>query len=123
MSFRRHFVRKFTRDRLTGLLKDSDPARRWAAVAALSGRPITRNNRDAIAQILIPVLNDSNSDVLGEARRALIQPTRKFLGRYFVRQGFRDGRRGLVLAMLLAVYELCTEFYLWDCDREAKPCG
>lgn len=57
------------------------------------------------------------------ARRALIQPTRKFLGRYFVRQGFRDGRRGLVLAMLLAVYELCTEFYLWDCDREAKPCG
>lgn len=52
--------------------------------------------------------------------RAVIKPIKRAAGRYVVRQGFRDGRRGLVLAMLLGAYEMCVEFYLWDQERDQE---
>jgi len=54
--------------------------------------------------------------------RAVLKPVKRAVGRYVVRQGFRDGRRGLVLAMLLGAYEMCVEFYLWDQERGEVPC-
>jgi (heptosyl)LPS beta-1,4-glucosyltransferase len=47
----------------------------------------------------------------------LLRPLRCFLGRYFIRQGFRDGRRGLILAGLGAGYEFCIQANLWDLGR------
>lgn len=51
--------------------------------------------------------------------RALYTPVRRFLGRFLVRQGFRDGARGLTLALLLAAYDLLIELNLWDLGRDA----
>jgi hypothetical protein len=47
----------------------------------------------------------------------LFRPLRSFLGRGIVRQGFRDGHRGLILAGLLAAYEFCIQANLWDIGR------
>jgi glycosyltransferase involved in cell wall biosynthesis len=44
-------------------------------------------------------------------------PIRKFLGRYFVRKGFMDGVQGLVVAILLANYELLILLQIWDKNR------
>lgn len=49
--------------------------------------------------------------------RLLFRPWRKFLGKYFIRQGFRDGWRGFVLAVLLGMYEFCIEAQLRDLER------
>lgn len=46
---------------------------------------------------------------------------RTFLGRYLLRRGFKDGRRGLVLAALLAMYDCMIEINLWDLDRPQGP--
>jgi glycosyltransferase involved in cell wall biosynthesis len=53
--------------------------------------------------------------------RLIWRPVRRFFGRYVIRQGFRDGWRGLVLAALLAVYDLCLEAMLWDITRRKGP--
>jgi (heptosyl)LPS beta-1,4-glucosyltransferase len=45
------------------------------------------------------------------------RPIRLFLGRYIIRQGFRDGSRGLILAGLLSGYEFCIQANLWDIGR------
>lgn len=49
--------------------------------------------------------------------RAVYAPVRRFLGRFILRQGFRDGARGLALAALLAAYDLMIELNLWDLGR------
>lgn len=43
----------------------------------------------------------------------LLQPWMKFFGRLIIRQGFRDGHRGLVLAALLASYQICVACNMW----------
>lgn len=50
--------------------------------------------------------------------RTLVGVTRKFVGRYLIRQGFRDGQRGLVLAVLLSLYDVFVQLHLWDLRRD-----
>ena len=55
------------------------------------------------------------------SRCALLwRPVRCFLGRCILRQGFRDGNRGLILAGLLAAYEFCIQANLWDIGRRRE---
>ena len=49
--------------------------------------------------------------------RMFVKPVKRFVGRYFVRQGFRDGYVGLFLAVLLSGYDLIIEMNLWDKNR------
>ncbi len=49
--------------------------------------------------------------------RLFLKPMKRFMGRYFVRQGFRDGFVGLYLAILLAGYDLIIEMNIWDKER------
>ena len=44
----------------------------------------------------------------------LYRPLKKSFGKYFIRRGFMDGKHGLVLALLLGVYELLIQLYIWD---------
>jgi glycosyltransferase involved in cell wall biosynthesis len=48
------------------------------------------------------------------AIRMVVLPIRKFIGKYIFRQGFRDGKRGLILAGLLGCYVFLIEANLWD---------
>ncbi|MFH1130789.1 MAG: hypothetical protein V1754_05600, partial [Pseudomonadota bacterium] len=52
--------------------------------------------------------------------RLLLKPLKLFLGRLFLRQGFRDGWRGVVLAGMLAAYDFCIEANLWDLQRRKE---
>ncbi len=45
-------------------------------------------------------------------RAYITQPLRQFLGRYFVRRGYRDGLHGFVLAALLAYYQFLAHWRL-----------
>lgn len=47
----------------------------------------------------------------------LWRPLRRFLVSYFWRQGFRDGNRGIILAVLLAGYEFSIQANLWDIQQ------
>ncbi len=49
--------------------------------------------------------------------KLLIKPPVIFVGRYFIRQGFRDGLRGFLLALFLSLYALIIEAHLWDMER------
>ena len=42
------------------------------------------------------------------------EPLRKFIGRFFIRRGFKDGQHGLVIALLLAMYECLILLQIWD---------
>ena len=44
----------------------------------------------------------------------LYRPSRKFFGRFFLRHGFKDGLHGLVIALLLAIYECLILLQVWD---------
>ena len=50
--------------------------------------------------------------------KLVAKPCFKFIGRYFWRQGFRDGIRGLLLAFFLASYDVIVEAHLWDFERK-----
>lgn len=50
----------------------------------------------------------------------VLRPLRRFVGRFFVRQGYRDGFRGLVVACLLATYDLIVAAQMWDLQRVAS---
>lgn len=52
--------------------------------------------------------------------RLLYRPLRRFLGRYLIRQGWRDGARGAILAGFLAAYDFCIEANLWDIQRRQE---
>jgi glycosyltransferase involved in cell wall biosynthesis len=52
--------------------------------------------------------------------RLVTAPCKRFAGRYVVRRGFRDGRRGLILAALLAAYDIAIECHLWDIERQER---
>jgi len=51
------------------------------------------------------------------ALRLILKPIKKFVGRFVIRGGFRDGYRGLVLAGLLAAYDFLIEAHIWDASR------
>lgn len=53
-------------------------------------------------------------------RKILFNTVKRLYGRYFIRQGFRDGNRGLVLAGLLAAYDIATWAYLWELEKNDK---
>ncbi|MEJ2578684.1 MAG: glycosyltransferase family 2 protein [Kineosporiaceae bacterium] len=52
------------------------------------------------------------------AHNAVLRPLRMFFGRFVVRRGVLDGRRGLVLALLLGSYEAVIQCQLWDLERQ-----
>lgn len=74
------------------------------------------------------LLGYAKTDALSRYRRGrrfnllklCIRPKVVFLGRYVVRQGFRDGVRGLALALFLALYAFIVELHLWDIARKQK---
>ncbi len=49
--------------------------------------------------------------------RLIVVPPKVFIGRLLLRGGFLDGRRGVVLAALLAAYRVAIECHLWDLER------
>lgn len=49
--------------------------------------------------------------------KMVYKPFKKTLGKYFVRKGFMDGQHGLILAILLGVYELLIQMYIWDLKK------
>jgi glycosyltransferase involved in cell wall biosynthesis len=51
--------------------------------------------------------------------RLLLKPMKRFWGRLIIRQGFRDGWRGVILAGMYATYDFCIEANLWDIERQA----
>ncbi|HEX9795310.1 MAG TPA: glycosyltransferase family 2 protein [Planctomycetota bacterium] len=55
--------------------------------------------------------------------RMVVTPPLRFLKAYLVRGGFRDGRAGLVLAVLAAEYERMRYAKLWDLQRRARGSG
>lgn len=42
---------------------------------------------------------------------------RRSVGRFFLRGGYKDGRRGAVVAGLLGAYEVCIAAYAWEIKR------
>ncbi|MDP3940879.1 MAG: glycosyltransferase family 2 protein [bacterium] len=44
-------------------------------------------------------------------------PLREFLGRFFAREGYKDGYHGLVLSFLMACYHLVVFAYIWEKKR------
>lgn len=53
-------------------------------------------------------------------RYLLVSPFIRVWGRYFVRKGFLDGRRGLVLAALLGAYDISRWSMLWELEKDHK---
>ena len=51
--------------------------------------------------------------------KLVILPTRKSIGRYLVRKGYKDGTRGLILAILLGIYDAITLIYLWELEKKS----
>ena len=41
-------------------------------------------------------------------------PFKEFLGRYFAREGYRDGLHGLALSLLMSFYHFAIFLYLWE---------
>lgn len=86
-------------------------------------------NYDTIQQAFGRVLVDyARTEAIAASRdgrtaslwRLLAKPVRRFLGLYLVRQGFRDGWRGAMLAGMLAAYDFCIEANLWDFARNGR---
>jgi (heptosyl)LPS beta-1,4-glucosyltransferase len=45
------------------------------------------------------------------------KPLKKFLGKYFIRKGYKDGIHGLIIAILLSIYEILIILQVWDKKR------
>lgn len=45
---------------------------------------------------------------------AMYYPVRSFVGRYILKQGFRDGWRGFFLSYLMAIYRFTTYIKAWE---------
>jgi glycosyltransferase involved in cell wall biosynthesis len=52
--------------------------------------------------------------------RLLWRPAKRFLGNYFMRQGFRDGMAGLIINGMVSWYLFWTEARLWELARSAN---
>lgn len=84
-------------------------------------------NYDSVAQMVSRTLLHYAMDEAQTAKKAgrrpslfrlVWRPPRIFATRYFLRGGFRDGIRGLILAGMLAMYQFLIEANLWDICRE-----
>lgn len=62
----------------------------------------------------------SESGVKFSKRRILVDPFVRTWGRYFIRAGFRDGQRGLVLAGLLGAYDIMRWSLLWEIQKDKE---
>ncbi len=52
--------------------------------------------------------------------RLVGEPVREFLGRFLLRGGFRDGVRGLILAVLFAAYRFTTWANVWLLEEQER---
>ena len=52
--------------------------------------------------------------------KLIYQPSRVFLRRFFLQQGFRDGMHGFVLSLLMAFYWMVSYMKLWELYRNAS---
>jgi len=114
------------------------PLRNHSSIA-VSGRTLSLPRREEFATIHFDydevqefvrrtlwqyALTDAKEMYLGGQRFSplalVLRPLRSFLGRTILRQGFRDGSRGLILAGLLAAYEFCVQANLWDIGRRLE---
>lgn len=53
----------------------------------------------------------------------LTMPARKLLGRLIVRKAYKDGSRGMLVALLLATYEFYVNAYRWQTKRSRMALG
>jgi len=53
--------------------------------------------------------------------RMLWEPPREFLARFILRQGFRDGMRGFILACLYSGFRFCVWANRWECQSSFQP--
>jgi glycosyltransferase involved in cell wall biosynthesis len=53
-----------------------------------------------------------------KSKDLLVKPFIKILGRYFLRRGFLDGKRGLILAGLLGCYQIMIACFLWQFEEK-----
>jgi hypothetical protein len=52
--------------------------------------------------------------------RLLLYPPARIVDRFVRYRGYRDGRHGLVIAVLIAIYEAVVELKLWQARREGR---
>ncbi len=50
--------------------------------------------------------------------RMLFRPGKRFIGNYFLRQGFRDGVPGLIISIIVSFYLFAIEANIWHINRE-----
>ena len=55
--------------------------------------------------------------------RALLYPPAKFIKMYFLRQGFRDGAQGFILAAMGSIYEFLKYTKLWELRKKPDAGG
>jgi glycosyltransferase involved in cell wall biosynthesis len=48
------------------------------------------------------------------------EPAKEFLNRFFLKQGFRDGMRGLILTVLYSGYRFCVWANVWFVEQTAE---
>lgn len=54
-------------------------------------------------------------------RHILLHPIREFRRRFFKEKGYIDGTRGLVIALLYAVFKAISLIYVWETKKQALP--
>jgi len=125
-----HQLRLLRRDRTR-----YDEAREVHELAVLDGpagylrEPFVHHNYESVGQFLAKQRVYSSLDARTMWRRGIrpkpqnfvLQPLREFKRRYVEHEGFRDGPHGLLLATLLAYYNLATYVKLARLARQASP--
>ncbi len=53
-------------------------------------------------------------------RTLMLKPLTRFFGRMLIKQGFRDGWRGLILNAMISFYPFCIQAILWDLERHKR---
>ncbi len=77
------------------------------------GEWVTRGNRYTDHDLVRYAAKGRSASLL----RLLLLPPARFAWYFVVKRGYRDGRHGLVLCMLLAWYAAIVELKLWDKER------
>lgn len=127
-SHHRHFLRADSWDRSWWCIPHSSPAVKGSILTLPAREDLAtiHYDYDSVAQFVRRTLLGYaetearylfGAGVRFSPLRLVFKPAKRFLGRYFIRQGWRDGWRGLVLAGLLAAYDFCIEANLWDLER------
>ena len=84
---------------------------------------LLHHNYESVSQFLykhlqVYALNEAE-DLLSKGyvfdyKDAIRFPFKEFLGRYFAREGYRDGLHGLALSLLMSFYHFAIFLYLWE---------